>query len=65
MFLRPAPNLRIVDPVLRDFLPAAGREVTPSPYWNRLLRNGDVTVVLAATAPQTSEPKPSRKPADQ
>lgn len=65
MFLKPAPDLRIVDPVLRDFLPADGREVTPSPYWNRLMRNGDVIVVFPAASAPTSDSKPSRKTADQ
>lgn len=64
MYLKPAPGLRIVDPVLRDFLPESGREVAPDPYWHRRLRDGDVIAAQAA-APSTADSKPSRKSADQ
>lgn len=42
MFVRPTPGLRVPDPILRDFLPAEGREVEPSDYWARRQRDGDV-----------------------
>lgn len=50
MFVKPAPGLRIVDPILRDFLPEDGRLVTPSDYWHRRLRDGDVTLIPQAPA---------------
>lgn len=44
MFVVPAPGLTIPDPVLRDFLPAEGREVEPSEYWSRRAAEGSVSV---------------------
>lgn len=37
MFVQPKPGLNIRDPDLGDFLPAEGREVPDTPYWQRLL----------------------------
>ncbi|QCO13995.1 DUF2635 domain-containing protein [Azospirillum brasilense] len=37
MFVKPKPGLMIRDPDLGDFLPAEGREVPATDYWNRLL----------------------------
>mgnify|MGYP000028188221 CR=1 FL=1 len=37
------PFLSIRDPDLRDFLPIEGREVPDSDYWQRRLRDKDVT----------------------
>lgn len=51
MLVKPAPGLTIRDPDLFDFLPADGREVPDTDYWNRRLRDGDV--VLAAAPTQT------------
>ena len=42
MKVKPAPGLTIVDPDLKDFLPAEGREVPDTHYWQRRLRDGDV-----------------------
>lgn len=42
MFVIPAEGLRVPDPVLRDHLPEAGREVPRDAYWMRRLRDGDV-----------------------
>ncbi len=44
MYVTPRAGLRVVDPDLRDFLPAEGREVPESEYWHRRDRDGDVTV---------------------
>jgi hypothetical protein len=44
MYVQPAPGLVIRDPDLLDLLPAAGREVPASDYWNRRLRDGDVVL---------------------
>lgn len=52
MFVKPAPGLTIRDPDLFDFLPAAGRDVPETDYWNRRLRDGDV---VAAEAPTPTE----------
>ena len=54
MYVKPAPGLRIVDPILRDFLPADGRLVTPSEYWHRRVRDGDVTLIPQAAASESA-----------
>ncbi len=66
MYVKPAPGLRIVDPILRDFLPEEGRLVTPTDYWHRRLRDGDVieTPVTTAAEPPASKPT-ARKGAEQ
>ena len=50
MYVIPAEGLLVPDPVLRDHLPAEGREVPRDAYWMRRLRDGDVieTTVPAA-----------------
>lgn len=63
MYVKPAPGLRIVDPVLRDFLPEEGRLITPSDYWHRRLRDGDVLLSANPSEP-VSASKP-RKTSDQ
>lgn len=66
MYVKPAPGLRIVDPVLRDFLPAEGRLVTPSGYWHRRLRDGDVAIVNPApTLPADVKPASRKRDGDQ
>lgn len=58
MFVRPAPGLKVRDPVLRDHLPAEGREVADSVYWQRRLRDRDVLPGRAAGgAPQAPAAK--------
>ena len=52
MLIRPMNDLKIPDPVLHDFVPQEGREVTPSPYWSRRLRDGEVEIITK-TAPKT------------
>lgn len=42
MFVKPAEGLVIRDPDLLDLLPATGREVPDSVYWQRRLRDRDV-----------------------
>ena len=42
MFVKPAPGLRVLDPLSRLPLPAEGKEVADDSYWNRRLRSGDV-----------------------
>ncbi len=68
MYVKPAPGLRIVDPLLRDFLPAEGRLVEPSDYWHRRLRDGDVLPAptpAQAQAEAPAKPAAARKGADQ
>jgi hypothetical protein len=68
MYLKPAPGLRIVDPLLRDFLPDDGRCVEPSDYWHRRLRDGDVVPApnpAEAQAEALAQPAAVRKGADQ
>lgn len=52
MFVVPHPGYAIPDPAMAgtpdDFLPPEGREVQESDYWNRLVRDGDVTVETPA-----------------
>lgn len=54
MYVKPAPDLRIPDPDMKDWLPEEGREVPDTDFWQRRLRDKDV--VLAA-APKTTESK--------
>ena len=49
MYVQAAPGLRIIDPDLKDALPAEGREVPDTFYWHRLLATGDV---VSATPPE-------------
>ena len=51
MFVKPNADLKVRDPVMRDFLPAEGREVDDNDlYWHRRLRDKDV-VLAAPTQP--------------
>ncbi|WP_425404622.1 DUF2635 domain-containing protein [Hwanghaeella sp.] len=43
MFVKPKEGLAVRDPQKGDYLPAEGREVTPSQWWSRRLKDGDVT----------------------
>ena len=48
MYVIPAEEMQIPDPSQRGtpdyFLPPEGREVIADDYWNRRVRDGDVTV---------------------
>ena len=61
MYVIPAPGFRIPDPAMfntpDDFLPPEGREVQPSEYWHRLVRDGDVTVQAAEAPPAPQAPQ--------
>ena len=52
MFVKPAPGLVVRDPVTKFPLPAEGREVQLSSYWQRRLNSGDV-VAIPSPAPLT------------
>ena len=49
MFVRPTPGFQVFDPVQRDFLPDAGREVPNIAYWQRML--AERAVYEGATPP--------------
>ncbi|PMQ04162.1 hypothetical protein DyAD56_15855 [Dyella sp. AD56] len=53
MVVYPAPGLSVRDPVKKDLLPDAGREVSEhDQYWNRRIADGDV-VTQPPTAVRT------------
>lgn len=65
MYVKPAPRevegraLVVRDPDLKDLLPAEGRDVPDTPYWQRRLADGDV-VLASAPAAAPAAGKPSR-----
>lgn len=62
MFIKPAPGLKVRDPVRQDVLPEAGREVAPSVYWSRRLRDGDVEQATAPTPSAAAQAAPVAAP---
>jgi hypothetical protein len=47
MFIRPKHSqLKVPDPVRKDFLPNEGREVESSPYWNRRVNAQEVEIIM-------------------
>lgn len=42
MFVKPAPGLRVRDPLSRLHLPDEGKDVPENSYWLRRVRAGDV-----------------------
>jgi len=65
MYLKPATGRTVPDPARGDTLPAQGRTVEPSQYWQRRLIDGDVNEgappVDAPDAPATSATKASKE----
>ena len=59
MFLKPAPNLTILDPFSRRPLPPEGQWVEMENYWYRCLAVGDVT---EAVPPADSAPENQSAP---
>lgn len=55
MFVKPAEGLTIRDPDLHDLLPAEGREVPNTDYWQRRLRDGDVTEAAKPSPKQAAK----------
>lgn len=52
MFIKPAPGLKVRDPITKLHLPEAGITVSETDtYWVRRLRDGDVVEVKPAVAP--------------
>lgn len=61
MFVIPQPGMRVRDPVKKDYLPDAGREIGEmSAYWRRRVSDGDAT---SQDAPPPGPPPESRKSA--
>lgn len=56
MFIKPAPGLQIPDPDRGDRLPAEGREVPVSDYWNRRLMDLDVEIAVPPAEPAAPAP---------
>lgn len=63
MKIKPAPGRAARHPGSFRLLSEAGETVIPSPYWHRLLANGDVKIVadeesvLTITAPPDAPPQ--------
>lgn len=55
MFVKPKEGLQVPDPDRGDALPANGREVQLTQYWQRRISDGDVTEA-EAPAPETEAP---------
>lgn len=50
VFVTPKKGFKIRDPHGKDHIPNDGRLVVLSPYWTRLINDGDVTVSPAPKA---------------
>lgn len=55
MFVKPAPGRNVRDPVSKQHLPEAGREVPETTYWLRRLACGDVVLVQVVQIPDSKE----------
>lgn len=53
MYLKPNAGLNVPDPARGDLIPAEGREVELTQYWQRRLNDGDVS---EAAAPVVATP---------
>jgi hypothetical protein len=53
MRVKPAEGRQVRDPVTKQLLPAAGRDVPDNQFWRRRLRDGDVVVETAAPPPSS------------
>lgn len=54
MFVKPAPGLKVRDPVTKQHLPESGTEVPEDSYWIRRIADGDVVVVQTIQIPDSS-----------
>lgn len=64
--IKPAPGLRLADPVTGDYLPEGGALVPRSGFWLRRLKDGDVVEVkrdfpAPVPAPEPAPPAPVSK----
>ncbi len=46
MFVKPAPDRKVRDPITKRHIPADGVEVPESAYWVRRVASGDVLVQI-------------------
>ncbi len=60
MYVKPAPGMQIRDPDLKDLIPAEGREVPETMYWQCRLRDGDV-VPAEPPRPVKAAPNPRKR----
>lgn len=63
IYVKPRDGYTIMDPVLRDYLPPAGRLVGDSEYWQRRIRDEDVSLELVPLEGNETKPVPA-VPAD-
>ena len=63
MHVKPIPGRQVPDPEKGGYLPPEGRNVEPTAYWLRRLRDKDVTKEIPKTRnpSNASKPKESRK----
>ncbi|TKI02894.1 DUF2635 domain-containing protein [Martelella alba] len=54
MFVKPNTGRAVRDPVKGTLLPAEGAEVPDTSFWRRRLRDGDVSIAAATSAPADS-----------
>ncbi|MGR2678725.1 DUF2635 domain-containing protein [Chromobacterium haemolyticum] len=54
MYVKPKDGFAIRDPDLLDLLPAGGREVPDTDYWQRRLRDGDVVQAAPEASAQAA-----------
>jgi len=57
MRVKPAPGVKVRDPISKAHIPEEGREVPESSYWIRRVRSGDVVevVVVLSQIPDSTE----------
>lgn len=55
MFVKPIEGRQVPDPDRGDTLPAEGREVLPTQYWQRRVNDGDVVEASPAAAKKAKE----------
>lgn len=47
IYLKPKDGEKVYDPAAHDYLPEEGRNLPPTAYWLRRLRDGDVIEVAS------------------
>ncbi|MFM0306274.1 DUF2635 domain-containing protein [Paraburkholderia sp. RL17-383-BIF-A] len=58
MIVKPAPGLKVRDPVTKQLLPPEGIEVSDTDiFWTRAMNDGDVVVVNSAAPARAAQAK--------
>lgn len=57
MLIKPAPGIKVRDPVTRQHLPESGKDVLLDSYWVRCLESGDVLLVKPTETPREKTEK--------